>query len=62
MTVIPRTDVFGTYEVWSKGGVHDVDLREPFSPTCSCADFLWRDRLCKHIAICQRYRDGETDD
>ena len=33
------------------GGEHDhwVDLYTAAHPRCDCGDYLWRDRVCKHI-------------
>lgn len=59
MTVTPRPDIPGTYTVQSGPETYHVDLRDPFTPTCDCPDFLWRDRCCKHITACQKHRDGE---
>lgn len=61
MILTPRPDIPGTYWVQSGEKVYNVDLRDPYSPTCDCADHIWRDTICKHITACQRYRDGETD-
>ena len=39
----------GRYHV--TGGEHDhwVDLYTASHPRCDCGDYLWRDRICKHI-------------
>lgn len=59
MQIIPRTDVPNTYIVHSGEQTYHVDLRDPFDPTCDCAHFIYRDQTCKHIALCQDWRDGE---
>lgn len=61
MTVIPRTDVIDTYVVVSGPNTYNVDLRNPFEPSCDCADFIYRERICRHLKLVMDTRDGETE-
>ena len=59
MKAVERRDVPGTWVVVSGPETYNCDLREPFDPTCDCADFLYRERICKHLVFCMAERDGQ---
>ncbi len=48
----------GRYRV--TGGRHDhwVDLYTMAHPRCDCGDYLWRERICKHI-LAALLREGD---
>ena len=39
----------GRYRIEGGESVHWVDLYGHTNPHCDCGDYLWRDRVCKHI-------------
>jgi hypothetical protein len=39
----------GQYRVAGGAQEHWVDLYTASHPKCDCGDYLWRDRICKHI-------------
>jgi hypothetical protein len=39
----------GRYRVTGGSHEHWVDLYTASYPRCDCGDYLWRDRICKHI-------------
>lgn len=58
MTVEERKDIPGTYLVVSGGEVYNCDLRNEWESSCDCPDFLYRDRVCKHLQVAMDFRDG----
>jgi hypothetical protein len=40
---------YGQYRVAGGAQEHWVDLYTASHPKCDCGDYLWRDRICKHI-------------
>lgn len=61
MTVTPRVDIPGTFTVQSGTNVYDVDVRDPFTPTCSCPAGCWSNTVCKHVRACLAYAHGEPE-
>ncbi len=39
----------GRYRIVGGDHEHWVDLYSSSHPRCDCGDYLWRDRVCKHI-------------
>jgi uncharacterized Zn finger protein len=39
----------GRYRIVGGGREHWVDLYTASHPRCDCGDYIWRDRVCKHI-------------
>jgi hypothetical protein len=39
----------GRYRITGGTQIHWVDLYTTSHPRCDCGDYLWRDRICKHI-------------
>jgi hypothetical protein len=39
----------GRYRILGGEHEHWVDLYTSAHPRCDCGDYLWRDRVCKHI-------------
>jgi uncharacterized Zn finger protein len=39
----------GRYRIIGGENEHWVDLYTASHPRCDCGDYLWRDRVCKHI-------------
>lgn len=39
----------GRYRIVGGVNEHWVDLYTSSHPRCDCGDYLWRDRVCKHI-------------
>jgi uncharacterized Zn finger protein len=39
----------GRYRIIGGETEHWVDLYTASHPRCDCGDYLWRDRVCKHI-------------
>lgn len=39
----------GQYYVTGGSDGHYVDLYDPNLDRCDCEDYLWRDRICKHV-------------
>ena len=39
----------GRYRIVGGEHEHWVDLYSAAHPRCDCGDYLWRDRVCKHI-------------
>ena len=39
----------GRYRIIGVEHEHWVDLYSSSHPRCDCGDYLWRDRVCKHI-------------
>ena len=58
MTLTPRLDIPGTYMVQSGEKTYNVDLRDPYTPTCDCDGWCWTEQVCKHIRLAQDDRDG----
>ena len=51
----------GRYHVAGGASDHWVDLGATGAgPKCDCADYLWRDHVCKHILAAQ-LREGHSD-
>lgn len=59
LTITERHDIPGTYVVVSGENRYNVDLRNPWEPTCDCPSGCLSDRICKHMTACMAYRDGE---
>ena len=59
MQIIPRTDVPNTYLVQSGEKTYNVDLRDPYTPTCDCDGWCWTEQICKHIVFARHWQDGE---
>lgn len=59
MTVTPRSDVPGAFTVKNGRHVYNVLLTIP-DYGCDCADFLWRDRKCKHIVAAEAVFNSST--
>lgn len=50
----------GKYRVAGGATTHWVDLgASGAGPKCDCGDYLWRDRVCKHI-LAAMLREGDT--
>ena len=50
----------GRYRVAGGASVHWVDLGATGAgPKCDCGDYLWRDRMCKHI-LAAMLREGDS--
>jgi hypothetical protein len=39
----------GRYRIAGGDNEHWVDLYTSSHPRCDCGDYIWRDRVCKHI-------------
>jgi hypothetical protein len=39
----------GRYRIVGGDNEHWVDLYTASHPRCDCGDYIWRDRVCKHI-------------
>ena len=50
----------GRFKVTGGASTHWVDLIAPDHPRCDCGDYLWRDKVCKHI-IAARLREGDEE-
>lgn len=59
MTVTERPDLPLTYVVVSGPNTYNVDLRDPWTPSCDCPSGCWTDEVCKHSKAAMAYRDGE---
>lgn len=41
----------GRYVVFGLDGkLRHVDLLDPYHERCDCGDYIWRSRICKHVA------------
>lgn len=48
----------GRYRIVGGDTEHWVDLCNASYPMCDCGDYLWRDRVCKHI-LAALMREGD---
>jgi len=50
----------GRYHVTGGASDHWVDILPDAAPHCDCGDYLWRERICKHI-LAALLREGNEE-